>query len=71
MKVTKSDENILEFDNGLVIEMSKPNPGSKEAIAQSCTCAVMDNHYGKGFGKPPMFWISDDCPLHAPKKEQQ
>lgn len=44
---------------------TKPNPGSEEAQEQGCTCAIVDNHYGKGFGTPPQFWISDNCPLHA------
>jgi len=52
-----------------------PNPGSKEAGEQGCTCAVIDNHYGKGltagYGTPeePAFWVSGDCPLHATKEE--
>jgi hypothetical protein len=46
-----------------------PNPGSREAQALGCTCAVLDNHYGRGFpwgpeGRPS-FWTSDDCPLHG------
>lgn len=43
------------------------NPGSKEALDQGCKCAVIDNHFGKGFdinGKLN-FWITDDCPLHG------
>lgn len=44
----------------------QPNPGSKEAVEQGCTCAVIDNHYGEGFGDPPGFWITGGCPLHAP-----
>jgi hypothetical protein len=45
-----------------------PNPGSQAAIAKGCTCAVMDNHYGKGQPMPDgsrQFWMSDDCPVHA------
>lgn len=49
--------------------MNKPNPGSKEARDKGCTCAVMDNGYGRGaqFDKDgnPLFWISGDCPLHG------
>ena len=43
-----------------------PNPGSKEALAQGCTCAVMDNNYGNGIPYPsgPAFWITKGCPLH-------
>ena len=32
-----------------------PNPGSDEALAMGCLCAVMDNHYG----------VQADCPLHG------
>jgi len=45
-----------------------PNPGSKEAIDQGCTCPIMDNHYGKGRsvkdGKAT-FIFSSDCPIHG------
>lgn len=53
--------------------MKAPNPGSKQAGEQGCTCAVLDNHYGKGitagWGTPekPAFWVTEGCPLHAPK----
>lgn len=46
-----------------------PNPGSQEAQDQGCTCAVTDNHYGKGFpwgDDGPAFWVTEGCPLHAP-----
>ncbi len=43
--------------------MSKPNPGSDAAIAMSCRCPVLDNHHGRGSGP---WWISGDCPVHAP-----
>lgn len=48
-------------------------PGSKEALEQGCTCAVMDNGYGSGFmggmkdrNGETLYVISGDCPLHAP-----
>lgn len=47
---------------------STPNPGSPEAGNLGCLCAVIDNHYGKGFpwgGAEACFWISGDCPLHG------
>jgi hypothetical protein len=52
---------------------TKPNPGSDEAIKQGCTCAVLDNGHGKGaYGGDlkmptgePLFWISEDCPIHG------
>lgn len=49
--------------------ISKPNPGSAEAVQQGCTCPVIDNHYGKGVpvgkGGAPLFWHSENCPLHG------
>jgi hypothetical protein len=46
-----------------------PNPGSKAAIAQGCTCPVMDNNRGagvpNGHGNPPVFWYSSDCTVHT------
>jgi hypothetical protein len=45
-----------------------PKPGSDEAIAQGCTCPVLDNAHGAGFpwppAKGPCFWINEGCPLH-------
>lgn len=50
-------------------------PGSPLAVNNGCLCAVLDNYHGQGF---PLtrhgvtrvsFWISDDCPLHAPTTE--
>lgn len=49
-----------------------PNPGSEKAVKQGCTCAVIDNHYGKGFpwgDTKQAFWITEGCPLHAPKEK--
>jgi len=44
------------------------NPGSQEAIDRGCTCPIMDNRWGKGWGVDedgmPIFVIQDDCPLH-------
>lgn len=54
--------------------MNKPNPGSKEAGEQGCTCPVIDNHYGKGpYEKDgePRFWITEGCPLHDNKVTNQ
>lgn len=48
--------------------MSKPNPGTKEAQDQGCTCPIIDNHYGKGVpdGKGGHnFWMNGDCPIHG------
>lgn len=65
------NRSILERNN-----VKPPNPGSDEALALGCTCAVLDNHHGKGFPWPSVddpsassvsFWITDGCPLHAPR----
>lgn len=51
--------------------MNKPNPGSKEAIELGCTCPVLDNCHGRGFcakDGEPMFWISENCPIHGKEK---
>jgi len=44
-------------------------PGSDAAVKAGCTCPVLDNGRGRGmWSKPgePVFWISGDCPMHAP-----
>ena len=55
--------------------VNNPTPGSPEAGKLGCTCAVLDNHYGKGFPWPSAdnprkdgmsFWVTGGCPLHAP-----
>jgi hypothetical protein len=50
-----------------------PNPGSKKAIEQGCSCAVMDNHYGKGFpyGGETCFYINGNCPVHVQKNFEE
>ena len=52
--------------------MEQPNPGSREAADGGCTCARMDNHYGKGFpyGGKTSFWISGDCPMHGKEEKK-
>ena len=55
--------------------MDKPNPGSKEAIEQGCTCPVMDNYHGEGSGYTdkegyPLFYYSEDCPIHDNSEEK-
>ena len=45
-----------------------PNPGSYEAAAQGCCCAVLDNNHGKTPPLPPDgWWITQGCPVHAPR----
>jgi len=42
-----------------------PNPGSKEAIKNGCTCAVLDNARGAEWMKKARgFYITQGCPLH-------
>lgn len=51
-------------------EHDVPNPGTKEAIDQGCTCPVEDNHHGKGVDGGDgerHFWYNADCPLHGRK----
>lgn len=52
--------------------MTKPNPGTKEAIEAGCTCPVLDNNYGRGIPIKTKdgtikagYWMSDNCPLHG------
>lgn len=44
----------------------RPNPGSDAARKQGCTCAVLDNNYGRFPPYPPDgWWITQGCPVHA------
>lgn len=46
-----------------------PNPGTAEARDLGCTCATIDNHYGRGYhGQAGVFVITGGCPLHAPSR---
>lgn len=50
-----------------------PNPGSEEALKKGCSCPVTDNANGQGCGLKgddgePLFWISEDCRLHAKRE---
>lgn len=49
---------------GAVSGKHTANPGSDEAVAQGCTCPVMDNRRGAGITRD-VFWINDACPLHG------
>lgn len=49
----------------------KPNPGSKDAIEDGCTCPVLDNGHGAGHlgdGEKYGWWKNADCPLHGEPK---
>ena len=50
-----------------------PHPGSPEAVAQGCTCPIIDNNHGEGFvyDGAVMFWYADDCPLHGLKAQPE
>lgn len=52
---------------GLELVNNKPNPGSKEAQDEGCTCPVLDNNHGKGVNGS--FWMNGDCPLHGFKEQ--
>lgn len=46
--------------------MSVPNPGSKEAREEGCTCPVLDNNHGDGVCfAGERFWQDMNCPLHG------
>lgn len=46
--------------------VSAPNPGSDEARAAGCICAVLDNNHGKFAPWPPDEWfVTQGCPVHA------
>lgn len=45
-----------------------PNPGSDEAGLLGCTCPVIDNARGRGCMGSGEFWVTDGCPVHAPKE---
>jgi hypothetical protein len=57
-----------EMDRGKIF-WPKGTPGSKEAVINGCTCAILDNAHGKGFPWPgsedPSFWINGECPVHS------
>jgi len=44
----------------------EPNPGSDEARALGCICAVLDNNHGKWapWGDNG-WWITQGCPVHV------
>lgn len=45
---------------------TRPTPGSDAAIAQGCTCPVLDNGHGNPqIGVTRGWYIAGDCPLHA------
>ena len=55
----------------MITDERRPNPGSAEAVAAGCICAVIDNHRGRGIPTKdgPTFWITEGCPVHAPSPQ--
>ena len=49
------------------------NPGSNSAVAEGCTCPILDNGRGdETLGNTRGFWVSEDCPLHhLPEVEEE
>lgn len=44
-----------------------PKPGSEKAVSIGCTCAVIDNYYGRGHrgdGARYGWIVSEGCPVH-------
>lgn len=56
---------LVPFDD--LESKAVPNPGSDDALDEGCTCAVMDNHHGRGFmyKGERQFWVTSSCPLHG------
>lgn len=69
-KATRERWDREDRDERLKDEAGIPNPGSPLALERGCICAEIDNHYGVGFGRPPCFWITEGCPLHAPRERR-
>lgn len=47
----------------------RPVQGSGEALAQGCTCPVLDNNHGKFPPYPPDgWWTTAGCPVHDPEE---
>lgn len=41
------------------------SPGSDEALAEGCTCPVLDNSHGRGYMGTDTYVTVADCPLHG------
>lgn len=49
-----------------------PPPGSDEAVAQGCTCPILDNAHGKGYyGMAGIYVLNAECPLHSSEPEPE
>ena len=51
--------------------MTKPNPGTPEAIVLGCICSVLDNNHGEGMmiDGVQYFWYTEGCPVHNGEKD--
>lgn len=48
-----------------LIRTAPPPPGSDEALAEGCTCPILDNAHGRGImGLGKDFVVAQGCPLH-------
>ena len=49
----------------------EPRPGTQDALDAGCTCPVIDNRYGKGYGGlEGVYCYTTGCPVHWPKEEE-
>jgi len=70
IKFPKDEKGVEYYDPaGPASREIIPNPGSKEALDQGCTCPVLDNCFGAGVcedenGKT-LFWFNQECPIHG------
>jgi len=67
---------MIEYGDKLMkIKTLTPPPGSAEARALGCRCAVLDNNHGKGFqytkDGPPCYYVSGDCPVHCEQEDEE
>jgi hypothetical protein len=56
--------------NSFEFETLPPDPGTRAASDQGCTCPVVDNCHGRGFrGERGVFLFSAGCPVHDPDNQ--
>ena len=51
-------------------EYTIPAPGSDAAVADGCSCPVLDNAHGQGlpwWNGVTAYWLTVGCPVHNPK----
>lgn len=55
-------------------EIIFPAPGSGKAVALECTCPVLDNYHGRGYGGDwrTYGWVMNaDCPIHGERVDEE